>query len=112
MILKDDNEAELNLVIDTNLKGLMNTTKAAYRHLQKYDDYGHIINVNSIVGHNVVKFGRKPVVNMYAASKYAVTATTEVLRQELNYLQNRKVRVSVGYYFVTYCLINQYFLLS
>lgn len=100
MILKDDNDAELNLVIDTNLKGLLNTTKAAYRHLQKYDAHGHIINVNSIVGHNVVKFGRKPVVNIYAGSKYAVTATTEVLRQELNYLENHKVRVSVSQYFV------------
>lgn len=94
MILNDDNEADLNLVIDTNVKGLLNSTKAAFRHLKKYDAYGHIIHVNSITGHNVVRFGRKPVLNVYAGSKHAVTATTEVLRQELNYLQNHKVRVS------------------
>lgn len=95
MILDDDNEHDLNLVVDTNLKGLLNTTKAAYRHLKKYDAYGHIVNVNSILGHSVLKLGEKPTLNVYAGTKHAVTATTEVLRQELNYLQNRKVRVSV-----------------
>lgn len=96
MLLDEGNDEDLSLVIDTNLKGLLYSTKAAYRHLKKYDSYGHIINVNSVMGHNVLRMGEKPTLNVYPGSKFAITATTEVLRQELNYLQNRKVRVSVS----------------
>lgn len=95
MILDENNEHDLDRIIDTNIKGLVYSTKAAYRHMTKYDAYGHIVHVNSILGHCVVPLAAKPMTSVYAGSKFAVTATTEVLRQELNYLQNRKVRVSV-----------------
>lgn len=35
-----------------------------------------------------------PAWNVYPGTKHAVTASSEVLRQELNYLKNEKVRVS------------------
>lgn len=57
---------------------------------------GHIVNINSISGHCVPIFGEIPMSNVYAGSKHAVTAITEVLRQELNYLQNSKIKVSVS----------------
>lgn len=94
MILEDDNDADLLQTITTNYCGLINCTKAAYRHLKKADAYGHIININSISGHKVVQIGEKQKLNVYPGTKYAITATTEVLRQELNSLQNRKVRVT------------------
>lgn len=97
MILDEGNEDELNLVIDTNTKGMINSIKAAYRHMKKYDSYGHIVNINSIAGHSCISITKEPKLNVYAGSKHFVTATTEVLRQELNSLQNRKVRISVNY---------------
>lgn len=97
MILDEDNETILHSVINTNTLGLLNTTKAAYRHMKKYDSYGHVINVNSVAGHSCVSMTKEPLLNVYAGSKHFVTATTEILRQELNSLQNRKVRVSVSH---------------
>ena len=37
----------------------------------------------------------EPVMNVYSGSKYAVTALTETLRQELNYHKS-KIRVTVS----------------
>lgn len=95
MILADDNEDALQQVIETNLGGTLNCTKAVYRHLKKHDDIGHIININSVFGHAVPPFGAEPIFNIYPGTKHAITATTEVLRQELNYLKNDKVKVTV-----------------
>ena len=56
----------------------------------KIDD-GHIIHINSAAGHRVFS----PQFNVYPASKFAVTALTETLRQELNSL-GTKIRVTVS----------------
>ena len=53
---------------------------------------GHIIHINSTLGHKVVS---QRYSNVYPASKYAVTALTETLRQELNHL-GLKIKISVG----------------
>lgn len=38
--------------------------------------------------------GMKPAVNIYAGSKHAMVASSEVIRQELNFLKKDKIRVS------------------
>lgn len=96
MILEDGNDADLQQLVDTNVIGLVFCTKAAYRHLSASGDYGHIINMNSILGHKVVQLGDRQATNLYSGSKHMVSATTEVLRMELNSLKNRKVRVTVS----------------
>jgi NADP+-dependent farnesol dehydrogenase len=56
---------------------------------------GHIVNMNSVVGHSVpFSGGDIPAYNIYPGTKYAVTATTEVMRQELLLLNNDKIRFS------------------
>ncbi|XP_034665915.1 farnesol dehydrogenase-like [Drosophila subobscura] len=81
-ITDPDNADELRSVLNTNVLGVSWCTREAFRSLQsrKVND-GHVVIINSIVGHKV------PVVpgvglKMYAPSKHAVTALTEVLRQE------------------------------
>lgn len=97
MILSDDdNLADLDNVMDVNVRGLIHCTKAAYRLMAKHEADGHIVNVSSILGHAVLQFMPEPRMNMYSPSKFAVTAALEVLRQELNYLNNSRVRVSVS----------------
>lgn len=96
MILSDDSVEPLQEVINTNLSGVLHCTKAAYKHMKKYDSIGHIININSIYGHGVPKFVDFPAVNIYPGTKHAMTATTEVIRQELNYLKNNKVKITVS----------------
>ncbi|KAL1404807.1 hypothetical protein pipiens_001027 [Culex pipiens pipiens] len=51
---------------------------------------GHIIHINSIAGHRVLNF---PHMNMYSASKFAVTALTETMRNELREMKS-KVKVT------------------
>lgn len=65
--------------------------------MKKLDDYGYIININSIAGH-VVPFPADGISrsNVYHGTKHAVTATTEILRQELVCMKNHKIRVSVS----------------
>jgi len=92
-LLDDDVEAMLkfNKVIDTNVRGLLQCTREAYRLMKQSDDHGLIININSILGHRI-----SLPLNIYPASKHAVTALTETLRQELTATENNKVRVTVS----------------
>jgi NADP+-dependent farnesol dehydrogenase len=85
---------KLNEVINTNFIGLVHCTREAFRLIQKSNDYGYIININSVSGYHVPFIGRKDHShNVYNPSKFAVTATTEVIRQELIYMENDKIRV-------------------
>ena len=73
-------EAELDdwdTMIDTNVKGLLYTTKAALTHLRKGGG-GHIINMGSIAGREVYEKG-----NAYCASKHAVDAISKSMRVDL-----------------------------
>lgn len=93
-----DDEAEtfhkMNEVIDTNIRGVIQCSREAFRLMKKSDDYGLIINVNSVVGHCIPAMGYS--LNVYPATKYAVTALTETIRQELVCAGNKKVRVTVS----------------
>lgn len=92
-ILDDEDVTDkLNSVMNTNVMGLVNATRAAVRLIKKSNDYGMVINVGSIGGHTV--FFRPNSLNLYAPSKFAVTAISEVLRQELILQDNLKIRIS------------------
>ncbi|XP_026048337.1 dehydrogenase/reductase SDR family member 11-like [Astatotilapia calliptera] len=68
-------------MMDVNVLALSICTREAYQSMKERNvDDGHIINLNSVCGHHVL-----PVADLhfYTATKYAVTALTEGLRQEL-----------------------------
>lgn len=94
-ILDESEEAfeKMNEVIDVNVRGLTQCTREAFRLMKKSEDYGIIINMNSITGHSL-NFSDFPM-NLYPATKHAVTALTEVVRQELVIAGNKKLRVTV-----------------
>lgn len=62
----------------------------------KTQEFGYVININSIGGHFVpFPTSAVPSYNIYSASKYGVTATNEVLRQELIFSDCKdKIRVT------------------
>jgi NADP+-dependent farnesol dehydrogenase len=62
--------------------------------MKKSDDFGLIVNINSVAGHVIPFLGYS--LNMYAPSKHAVTALTETIRQELIIANNKKVRITVS----------------
>ncbi|ELK01760.1 dehydrogenase/reductase SDR family member 11 [Pteropus alecto] len=72
-------------MFNVNVLALSICTREAYQSMKerKVDD-GHIININSMSGHRVVPLS---VAHFYSATKYAVTALTEGLRQELREAQ-------------------------
>ncbi|KAH8312617.1 hypothetical protein KR044_011680 [Drosophila immigrans] len=81
-ILGQGNSEALRSTLDLNVLGVSWCTREAFQSMErrKIND-GHILIVNSILGHNVPVVGMS--LNMYAPSKFAITALTEVLRQEL-----------------------------
>lgn len=87
-----DGDIELwKQLLDTNVLGLCIATREAVRIMKANKIDGHIIHINSIAGHSVPKF---PFNSVYPASKHAVTALTETLRQELNHFGS-KIKITV-----------------
>ena len=76
--------------IDVNIKGVLYGIAAALPHM-KQQKSGHIINVSSVAGHKVTPGGA-----VYAATKHAVRALTEGLRQEVKPYNIRTTIISPG----------------
>ncbi|KAL7048558.1 hypothetical protein ACKWTF_003393 [Chironomus riparius] len=93
-ILDNDEQSLINInqVIDTNFRGLLMCTRKAYQLISKSNDYGLIININSVAGHLIpfVPFS----MNVYCSTKHAVAALTESIRQELFRAGNKKIRIA------------------
>lgn len=68
---------DIEVMIDTNVKGLIYVSKAIIPHMIK-QGAGHIINVASIAGKEVYGNG-----NVYCATKHAVDALTRGMRVDL-----------------------------
>ena len=81
---------EWDRMIDVNIKGVLYGIAAALPHMQK-QKAGHIINVSSVAGHKV-----GPGSSVYAATKHAVRALSEGLRQEVKPYNIRTTVVSPG----------------
>jgi NADP-dependent 3-hydroxy acid dehydrogenase YdfG len=76
--------------IDVNIKGVLYGIAAALPHM-KQQKAGHIINVSSVAGHKVTPAGA-----VYAATKDAVRALSEGLRQEMKPYNLRTTIISPG----------------
>jgi NADP-dependent 3-hydroxy acid dehydrogenase YdfG/Flp pilus assembly protein TadD len=82
--------ADWELMIDTNIKGLLYMTRAIAPHMVNRKS-GHIINVSSIAGKEVYPNG-----NVYVASKHAVDALTRAIRADLYKYNIRVSQVAPG----------------
>ena len=79
-----------NRMIDVNIKGVLYGIAAALPHMKR-QNAGHIINVSSVAGHKVHAGGA-----VYAATKHAVLALSEGLRQEVKPYNIRTTVISPG----------------
>jgi NADP-dependent 3-hydroxy acid dehydrogenase YdfG len=68
---------EWDQMINVNIKGVLYGIAAALPHMKEKKS-GHFINVSSVAGHRV-----GPGFAVYAATKHAVLALSEGLRQEV-----------------------------
>ena len=69
---------EWERMVDVNIKGVLYCTAAILEHMRKRGT-GHIVNISSIAGRVVFPAG-----SVYCATKHAVNAFSEGLRQELS----------------------------
>jgi NADP-dependent 3-hydroxy acid dehydrogenase YdfG len=81
---------EWDRMIDVNLKGVTYGIAAALPHMQRQKS-GHFVNVSSVAGHRV-----GPGFAVYAATKFAVRALSEGLRQEVKPYNIRTTVISPG----------------
>jgi NADP-dependent 3-hydroxy acid dehydrogenase YdfG len=81
---------EWDRMIDVNVRGVLYGIAAALPHMQRQQS-GHFINVSSVAGHRV-----GPGFAVYAATKYAVRALSEGLRQEVKPYNIRTTVISPG----------------
>jgi NADP-dependent 3-hydroxy acid dehydrogenase YdfG len=81
---------EWDRMIDVNIKGVLYGIAAALPYM-KQQTAGHFINVSSVAGHKV-----GPGFAVYAATKHAVRALSEGLRQEVKPYNIRTTVISPG----------------
>jgi NADP-dependent 3-hydroxy acid dehydrogenase YdfG len=81
---------EWDRMIDVNIKGVLYGIAAALPYM-KQQKAGHIVNVSSVAGHKV-----GPGFAVYAATKHAVRALSEGLRQEVKPYNIRTTVISPG----------------
>ena len=77
-------------MIDVNIKGVLYGIAAALPYMKEQKS-GHIINVSSVAGHKVGPGGA-----VYSATKHAVLALSEGLRQEVKPYNIRTTVISPG----------------
>ena len=78
-------------MLEVNVLGLAIATREAIRDMERRGTAGHVVNVASMAAHRVPG----PDSGMYSATKFAVRALTEGIRQELRARQSA-IRVSRG----------------
>jgi len=76
---------EWDQMVDVNIKGVLYCTASVLPHMREAKS-GHIINISSVAGRIVFPAG-----SVYCATKHAVTAFSEGLRQELSPRNNIRV---------------------
>lgn len=101
-MLKDGDTQDWKEMLDVNVLGLAVASREALKFFP--DEGGDIVNLGSMSGHRVPGRG-----GFYAATKFAVRAMTEGLRQELRLSGNRTRVSSVSPGFVDTELLDDYF---
>ena len=90
--LEESSLEEIKQQFETNLFGVIRTTKAVIPAMRKQSS-GTIINISSAGG----KVGLFPFLTAYHASKFAIEGLTESLRQELHDFNINIILIEPGY---------------
>lgn len=87
-------------ISDVNVIGLCIATREAVRIMKEYDIKGHIIHINSILGHFLPPAFSS--LNMYIGAKHGITGLAEALRLELA-SENVAIKITVSIHFSSDC---------
>lgn len=97
--LYEGDPADWDEMIDTNIKGLLNTTRA-FLPVMVERGRGHIVNIGSTAGHMTYPNG-----NVYAATKFAVDALTQGMSVDLAGTPIRVSSVDPGFVETEFSLV-------
>jgi NADP-dependent 3-hydroxy acid dehydrogenase YdfG len=86
--LLDGDTEQWREMLEVNVLSLCICTREAVRDMRRQGNGGHVIHISSMAAHRV-----PPDSGVYSATKYAVRALTEALRQELREAKS-EIRVS------------------
>lgn len=89
--IQDGDPSDWDRMLDTNVKGLLNVTRALLPAMIRRGR-GHVINIGSTAGHQVYPMG-----NVYNASKFAVRALTEGMNLDVSGTGLRVSSVDPGF---------------
>jgi NADP-dependent 3-hydroxy acid dehydrogenase YdfG len=92
-LVADADPADWRAMVEVNVLGLLAVTQAAIPHLLACDGGASIVNISSMSGRRVPTAAGAT----YAATKFAVHAISEGLRQELQHLGVRVTTVAPGF---------------
>lgn len=96
-IIGEGNSEAMRDTVKTNILAAVFCIREAFRSMKTRENPGHIIIINSIVGQRVGNITEFPMgsSNIYPPTKYAITALTEVVRQEL-LMEETKIKITVS----------------
>ncbi len=84
---------EIQNHIDVNLTSAIRCTRRVIKSLQARDVFGYVVNINCVYGHYVLPT-KDVQLGVFGSTKFALKATADVMRFELNRLNNRKIRIT------------------
>lgn len=92
--VQDMDVATMMQLINTNVAGVMLSCREALLSMKKHHiKDGHIVNINSLAGHEVLNVAPYSM-SAYAATKHAVTALCRGLRFDAHQMTGHKIRVT------------------
>ncbi|XP_046623470.1 farnesol dehydrogenase-like [Neodiprion virginianus] len=89
----DDNVDSFRGILEVNVLAMAIAIREAVASMKSRDVEGYIVNINSTRGHPISPNPNFPT-SMYIPSKYAVTALTATVRQELAADPNNKIKIT------------------
>ena len=87
----EGDQQEWDEMIDTNIKGVLNVSRAVVPHMVRLNR-GHIINIGSTAGHMTYPSG-----NVYAATKFAMNGLSQGMNLDLSGTNLKVSSIDPGY---------------
>ncbi|KAM7349695.1 uncharacterized protein ACRADG_008542 [Cochliomyia hominivorax] len=91
-LMDENNSEDIKNTLNTNVLGVVWCTRHAFRNMLKRNVNGHVVIINSLTGHYIPTIADLKL-NIYPPSKHAITAMTEILRQEF-LAHNTKIKIT------------------